>query len=114
MGVNEVLAVKTPDRHLRPLEHASEKCRERLAQKESQRNRDLLQSVRVENSFSRCELEPGEACLVCEQVVAEGDWQEGDEDIPICKRCDNTNLSDYDPSFLQTLLDKVSARQESH
>ena len=96
MGVIEVPAVNTPDRHLSPLERAREKRRERLAQVESRRNRDLLQSMQVENSASRCELEPGEACLVCAQVVAEGDWQEGDEDIPICKRCDNTNPSDFD------------------
>ena len=76
MGVNEVPAVNTPDRHPRPLERAREKRRERLAQEESQRNRDLLQSVRAEDSASRCKLEPVGACLVCKKVVAECDWDE--------------------------------------
>ena len=85
MGVNGVPAVKTPDRHLRPLERAREKRIERLAQ----RNRDLLQSVRVEDSASRCEWKPEGACLVCKKVVAECDWDEWSTDIniAICKRC---------------------------
>ena len=83
MGVKEAPAVNTPDRHPRPLGRAREKRRERLAQEESQRNRDLLQSVRVEDSASGCELEPDGACLVCEKVVAECVWDDWDEDIPI-------------------------------
>ena len=72
MGVNEVPAVNTPDRHPRPLERAREKRRERLAQEESQRNRDL----RDEDSASRGESEPEGACLVSKKVVAECDWDE--------------------------------------
>ena len=113
MGVKEAPAVNTPDRHPRPLGRAREKRRERLAQEESQRNRDLLQSVRVEDSASGCELEPEGACLVCEKVVAECVWDDWDEDIPICKRCVNTNISEYDSSFLQTLSGKAAAIPES-
>ena len=83
MGVEERPAVNTPDRHPQPLEHAREKRRERLAHEESQRNRDLPQSVQDEDSASRCELEHGGASLVCEKVVAECDWHDWDEDIPI-------------------------------
>ena len=113
MGVKEVPAVNTPDRHPRPLERAREKRRERLAQEESQRNRDLLQRVRDEDSASRCEMEPEGACLVCEKVVAECNWHDWAVDIAICKRCANTNISDYDFSFLQILSSKFAARQES-
>ena len=115
VGVKEVSAVNTPDRHPRPLERAREKRRERLAQEESQRNRDLFKSVLDEDSASRCELEPEGACLVCEKVVAECDWDKRcwDENIAICKRCANTSISDFDPSFLQTLSGKVAARPES-
>ena len=83
VGVEERPAVNTPDRHPQPLEHAREKRRERLAHEESQRNRDLPQSVQDEDSASRCELEHGGASLVCEKVVAECDWHDWDEDIPI-------------------------------
>ena len=72
VGVNEVPSVNTPDRHPRPLERARKKRRERLAQEESQRNRDL----RDEDSASRGESEPEGACLVCKKVVAGCDWDE--------------------------------------
>ena len=67
--VKEAPAVNAPDRHPRPLERARKKRRERLAQEESQRNRDLLQNVRDEDSASKCELEPEGACLVCEKLL---------------------------------------------
>ena len=67
-----------------PLERAREKRRERLAQGESQRNRDLLQSVRVEGSASRRELETEGACLVCKKVVAEWSLDIG---VALCKHC---------------------------
>ena len=94
MGVNEVPAVNTPDRHPRPLERAREKRRERLAQEESQRNRNLLQSVRDEDSASRCELEPEGARLVCEKVVAECDWEEwAVDDSLILQSCPSRRVS---------------------
>ena len=69
LGVKEGPAVNTPDPHPRPLGPARKKRRERLAQEESQRNRDLLQNVRDEDSASKCELEPEGACLVCEKLL---------------------------------------------
>ena len=73
--VNEVPAFKTPDRHLRLLEHARDKRRERLA-------RDLLQSVKSSVQVNEVKEVPavmrwkppdGE-CFSCEKVIAECDW----------------------------------------
>ena len=77
VGVRDAPGVNTPDRHPRPVARAREKCRQRLAQEESQRNRDL----RDEDSASRGESEPEGACLVCKKVVAECDWDEWAVDI---------------------------------
>ena len=55
VGVKEAPEVNTPDRHPRPLARAHEKRRERVAQEERQRYRDLLQSVWDEDRASRCE-----------------------------------------------------------
>ena len=55
-GVKEAPAVNTPDRHPRPLARAHEKRRERLAQEESQRYCDLLQSTWEEIHASRCKM----------------------------------------------------------
>ena len=55
-GVKEAPAVNTPDRHPRPLARTHEKRRERLAQEESQRYCDLLQSTWEEIHASRCKI----------------------------------------------------------
>ena len=55
MEVKEAAEVNTPDCHPRPLARAHEKRRERVAQEERQRYRDLLQSVWDEDRASRCE-----------------------------------------------------------
>ena len=88
--VNEVPAVKTPDRHLRPLESARDKRRERLA-------RDSLQSVKSPVSVNKVNevpavkrwKPPNGACFACEKVIAECDWDVRSLDIGValCKHC---------------------------
>ena len=94
VGVRDAPEVNTPDRHPRPATRARKKHRERLAQEESQRNRDLLQSVRDEDSASRCKLEPEGVRLVCEKVVAECDWEEwAVDDSLILQSCPSRRVS---------------------
>ena len=83
VGVKEAPEVNTPERHPRPLARARERRRQRLAQEESQRYRDLLQSVWEKDRR-------GDRCKTCNNEFTESDWSNFRRlgwDVQLISRC---------------------------
>ena len=67
--VKEAAEVNTPDRQPRPLEHARERRRVRLAQEEAQRQACMLRNRTDERDHDRAG-----NCKMCNNKIPESDW----------------------------------------